>query len=65
MEVQGNRILNQEDLYQILPFGKTKIMQLLHSNNLPMVKIGKDYITTFHLLEKWIEEHVGDEIYYL
>ena len=41
-----NKILSQKDLYEILPFGKTKILQLISSGELPMVKIGKDYITT-------------------
>lgn len=29
-----------------------------------MVKVGKDYITTFKLLEDWIAEHLGEEIYF-
>ncbi len=79
MEVQGDRInnkkiieynkydgkvLKQTDLYEILPFQKSKIQQLIKSNELPLVKIGKDYITTFRLLEEWIENHIGEEIFY-
>lgn len=63
-EVQTNKILKQTDLYDILPFGKTKINQLIKSNQLPLVKIGNDYITTFNILESWIKEHIGEEIYY-
>ena len=44
--------------------GKTKIQQLISSNQLPLLKIGKDYITTYNILEDWIREHIGDEIYY-
>jgi hypothetical protein len=58
-----NKILSQKDLYEILPFGKTKILQLISSGELPMVKIGKDYITTEKMLNEWIEEHVGQEVY--
>lgn len=58
------KILTQKDLYEILPFGKTKIKQLIKSGQIPMVKIGKDYVTTENVLSKWIEEHMGDEIYY-
>lgn len=58
------RILSQNDLYEILPFGKTKIQQLIKSNQLPLVKIGKDYITTFSILEQWINDNLGTEIYY-
>ena len=63
-EVQTNKILKQTDLYDILPFGKTKINQLIKSNQLPLVKIGNDYITTFNILEAWIKEHIGEDIYY-
>ena len=59
-----NRILKQTDLYNILPFQKTKIQQLIRSGSLPTVKVGKDYLITFPLLEKWIEENVGTEIYF-
>lgn len=59
-----NKILNQTDLYEILPFGKTKVQQLIKSGELPLVKIGKDYITTFNILEEWIKNHLGEEIYY-
>lgn len=69
MEVQEKinikeKILNQSDLYEILPFGKTKINQLIKSGELPLVKIGKDYITTFSIMEEWIKNHIGEEIYY-
>ena len=58
-----NKILSQQDLYDVLPFGKTKTLQLIKSGELPLVKIGKDYITTFNLLEEWIKDHIGEEIY--
>lgn len=64
LEAQENKILNQKDLYEILPFGKTKVHQLIKSEQLPLVKIGKDYITTFNILEEWIKNHLGEEIYY-
>lgn len=58
------RVLNQRDLYNVLPFGKTKVNQLIKSGELPLVKIGKDYITTFNILEEWVREHIGEEIYF-
>ena len=68
MEVQEEnnkyKILKQSDLYNILPFGKTKINKLLKSGQLPLLKIGNDYITTFNILEEWIRDHIGEEIYY-
>ena len=63
-EARTNKILKQTDLYDILPFGRTKINQLIKSNQLQLVKIVNDYITTFNILEAWIKEHIGEEIYY-
>ena len=63
MDYQG-KILKQTDLYEILPFKRTKIQQLIKSGELPLVKIGKDYITTYKLIEEWIAKHIGEEIYY-
>jgi len=63
-ENKQNKILNQEDLYNILPFGRTKINQLLKANQLPVVKVGNHYITTFNILEEWIRDNLGEEIYY-
>lgn len=60
----NSKILKQTDLYDILPFKKTKTQQLIKSGELPLVKIGKDYITTFKLIEEWISNHIGEEIYY-
>ena len=62
--IMESKILSQQDLYDVLPFGKTKVLQLIKSGELPLVKVGKDYITTFNLLEEWIKNHIGEEIYY-
>lgn len=59
-----NRILKQTDLYSILPFKETKTKQLIKSGQLPLVKIGKDYITTFNILEDWIKSNIGEEVYF-
>ena len=61
---KDKKILKQSDLYEILPFQKSKIQQLIRSGELPVVKIGKDYITTYSLIEKWLAENIGNEIYY-
>ena len=60
---EETKILKQTDLYEILPFQKTKVLQLLRSGELPVVKVGKDYITTYELINDWIKQHVGDEIF--
>lgn len=57
-------VLTLEDLMQILPFCKSKILRLARLNLLPVVKVGKDYITSPKLIEEWLEENVGSEIVY-
>lgn len=64
IENNTNRILKQTDLYDILPFKETKIKQLIKSGQLPLVKVGKDYITTFKILEDWIQANIGEEIFF-
>jgi hypothetical protein len=63
-ESLSNEYLSLDDLYKILPFKKTKILLLLKANILPVVKIGRDYLTTKKLLNEWIEQNTGKEIYY-
>jgi len=58
-EINDQKIIKQTDLYEILPFGKTKINQLIRSGELPLLKVGNDYITTFNILEDWIRDHIG------
>lgn len=62
--VNENKILKQTDLYDILPFQETKVKKLIKSGQLPLVKVGKDYITTFSILEDWIKSHLGEEIFF-
>lgn len=50
------------DLLTIFPFGKTKLRQLLHAGALPVVKVGRQYITNDKAIERWILENSGKEI---
>ena len=58
------KILTKSDLLEILPFGKTKLNELLISNVLPVTKVGKTYITTEERINEWIEENIGKQIKY-
>lgn len=67
LEVQENsknEIIGLKDIYEILPFGKKKILKLIHSNELPVLKVGRTYITTKNKLIDWVESHLGEELYY-
>lgn len=44
-------------------FGKTKVWAMIASGSLPLIKIGKDYITSWNVLEDWIRDNIGKEIY--
>ena len=57
-------IYTLDDLEKIFPFGRTKLLKLCKENALPVIKVGKDYISTPALIEQWAKEHQGKEIFY-
>ena len=62
--MEDNQILGLEDLYKMLPFGEQKIRKLIAAKELPVLKVGRDYITTKRKLMDWIEQNLGQELYY-
>lgn len=62
--MDDNEILGLHDIYKILPFGEQKIRKLIASQELPVVKVGRNYITTKRKLFEWIEQNIGEELYY-
>lgn len=56
--------LSQKELLQIFPIGKTTLQKLLNAHVLPVVKIGRKYITTRKELEAWFTKYKGKEIKY-
>lgn len=58
------RLYSFNDLLTIFPFGKTKLRQLLQAGVLPVVKIGKQYVTSEKAIEFWILENSGKEIFF-
>ena len=50
------------DLLDIFPFGKTKLRQLHKAGVLPVIKIGRQYITSEEAIQQWVLEHIGKEI---
>lgn len=57
-------LYTSKDLEQIFPFGKTKFQQLLNANVLPVVKIGRDYLSSPDMINNWLLENSGKEIFY-
>ena len=58
------KIITSKELLELMPFGKTKFNKLLQAGELPLVKIGNDYITTESAVEKWINDNIGQELFY-
>jgi len=52
------------DLEKIFPFGKSKLLKLCKAGVLPVVKVGKDYISNPKLIDRWMQENEGKEILY-
>ena len=58
------KIYSKEDLLNIFPFGKTKLHSLLQAGLLPVIKIGRDYLTNENLIDSWFQDNLGKELYY-
>lgn len=57
-------IYTLDDLEKIFPFGKSKLLKLCKTYALPVVKVGKDYLSSPVLIERWLKENEGKEIFY-
>lgn len=58
------RVYSQKDLMKIFPFRRTKLQQLLNARALPVVKIGRSYVSSKEMINQWLIENVGKEILY-
>lgn len=56
------KLYSFNDLLIIFPFKKTKLRQLLQAGVLPVVKVGRQYVTSEKAIERWILENCGKEI---
>ncbi len=60
----GMQIYSKKDLLEIFPFKRTKLQQLLSAGVLPVVKVGRTYLSSPEILQRWLLENVGREILY-
>lgn len=58
------KVLSKADLLEIFPFRRTKLQQLLSAGVLPVVKVGKSYLTSEAQIQRWLLENTGKEIFY-
>ena len=49
------KVLNQKDLIEILPFGISKVREMLQNGIIASTKIWRDYIITEEKLVKWMD----------
>lgn len=56
------KLYSFSDLLEIFPFGKTKIRQLIDAGVLPVVKVGRQYVTSDEAIQRWVLENIGKEI---
>jgi hypothetical protein len=57
-------VYNRTDLLKIFPFKRTKMQLLLNAGVLPVVKVGKSYLSSPALIERWLMENAGKTITY-
>lgn len=58
------KVITQKELLEIFPFKKTKLQQLLNAGVLPVVKVGKTYLSSDTLILRWLDENIGKEVFY-
>lgn len=61
--LSSSTVYSFKDLQNIFPFGRTKLLRLCQNGILPVIKVGKTYITNQALLDRWFSENEGHEIY--
>lgn len=57
-------VYTQKDLLRIFPFKRTKLQQLLNAGALPVVKVGRTYLSSNEMISRWLLENAGRTIYY-
>lgn len=60
--VAENPVYTLPDIMRIFQFGRTKTLRLCKEGALPVVKVGKSYISNQALIDRWMLEHEGCEI---
>lgn len=50
------------DLLEIFPFGKTRLRQPIQASVIPVVKVGKQYVTNEAMIQRWVAESIGKAI---
>jgi len=52
----GIKVLSVEEIQKIFPVGRNSIYELMHRDDFPSFKIGKQYFVESNALALWIKE---------
>lgn len=55
-------IYNFDDLLELLPYGRTRLQELLRAGVIPSVKIGRKYLSTPEMIDEWLRENSGKTV---
>ena len=58
----NDKMLTAKDIQELLGCGKNKVYQILGSNTLPKIKIGKQYYIPRLEYDKWVARNLNKEI---
>ena len=61
-QVMQPLLLNIEQAMQVLSLGKTKIYELIETEGLPVIHIGKAVRFPYTALQQWIDEQIQKDI---
>ena len=53
------KVFSMADLLAIFPFSRTKMFALIHTGSLPVVRVGRSYLTTQAALDQWFQKNLG------
>ena len=54
-------IISFEEMQELLPFSYRKLLRLCKEKIIPVVRVGKTYISSKSLIDEWIRENIGKE----
>lgn len=55
-------IYTLEDLQRMFPFGKSKLLKLCRAGLMPVIQVGRHYLSSPELINQWMLENVGKKI---
>lgn len=58
----SEKMLTAKDIQQLLGCGRNKVYQILNTNTLPKIKIGKQYYVPQSEYNKWVNRNLQKEI---